>query len=406
MTLLLLGLLVLVGFLCAKALKRLNLPSVTGYLLVGILLGPSALHLVGAETLAALKPLTTFCLALIFFLLGEEFNLAELRRLGPRFLTMTVVQSVLTLLLVSGLALAAGAPAEIALLMGAIAGTTDPAATLVVIREVKARGELVKTLLSVVALNSLVEMALFNLLLPLVEFLHLGGHGASWLSTFAGPAREIGGSALLGFALAFALRAWSLTRYGKDNLKLPTIGLMLLGAGACEALHLSVLLTMLLFGATVANTVPVRLAIFNVAKAMEGALLVMFFTLSGASLHVAELGALGWIGAAFVGGRVVGKVAGGAIGASLAGASPACRRYLGFGLVPQASMAIGLAFIVQEKFPDLAGPILPVTLGAVVIFEAIGPLLTRHALVASGEAMVPDAPVVKGSILPVPKLAP
>ena len=102
MTLLYLGLLVILGFAAAKLCKRVGLPSVTGYMLVGLALGPSVFKIVGPDTLHALKPLSAFCLALIFFLLGEEFKLDELRKLGPRFLMMTVIQSVVTFAVVTG----------------------------------------------------------------------------------------------------------------------------------------------------------------------------------------------------------------------------------------------------------------------------------------------------------------
>ncbi len=406
MALLSLGLLVLVGFLCAKLLQRLQLPAVTGYLLVGVLLGPSMLKVVGPDTLGTLKPLATFGLAIIFFLLGEEFRLKELKSMGSRFLSITVVQSLLTFATVAGLLALCHVPLPIALLMGAIAGTTDPAATIVVIRELRARGELVKTLMAVVALNTLVEMILFNALMPLVELLQSGGQSVSWQSALHGLFWEIGGSAMLGLGLAFVLRGWTMLPFGRSNLKLPTIGLILLGAGASEALHLSPLLVMLLFGAGVANAVPVKVAVFDLAKAMEGPLLVMFFTLSGASLHVAGLAAVGSVGLAYIGGRIVGKVVGGSLGASVAGAAPACRRYLGACLVSQASVALGLAYLVQERFPDIAGPIMPVTLGAVVVFEVIGPLLTRYALIRSGEVAIAAPAGVRTPILPVPKLAP
>lgn len=406
MTLLYLGLLVLLGFGCAKLLKRLHLPAVTGYLLVGVLLGPSVLHVVGAETLSMLKPLATFCLATIFFLLGEEFKVAELRKLGRQFLCITAVQSLVTFALVTGLLVAFHVSLPIALLMGAIAGTTDPAATLVVIRELRARGELVQTLLSVIALNSLIEMLLFNVLMPIVELVHRGPAGFSWQSAIQGPAWEIGGSGLLGLGLAFGLRGWCLTPHGRDNLKLPTLGLILLGSGACEALHLSVLLVMLVFGAGVANLVPYKVPIFDVAKAMEGPLLVMFFTLSGANLQLAGLIGVGAVGIAYIAGRIGGKLLGASLGASLAGSGPVSRKFLGFGLVSQASMAIGLAFLVQEKFPDMAGPVMPMTLGAVVVFEVAGPLLTRLALVRAGEATVMAATPAAQPLLPVPKLVP
>lgn len=403
MTLLYLGLLVLVGFACARLLRKLHLPAVTGYLLVGVVMGPSAFHLVGADTLGALKPLGSFALALIFFLLGEEFRLSELRELGPRYLAITVIQALTTFAVVAGLALLAHAPLEISLLLGAIAGTTDPAATLAVIREQRGRGELVTALLSVVALNSLVEMLLFTFAMPVVECLHRGAGSFTFQALLLGPAREIGVSLLVGIGLAIALRTWSVMPHGRETLKLPTLGLILLGSGMSEAWHLSILLVMLSFGAAVAHLVPFRIQIFDMAKAMEGPLLVMFFTLSGAGLHVQQLAALGWIGAAYVGGRIVGKLAGASLGATVAGSGRACRRYLGFGLLPQASMAIGLAYLVQAKFPDLAGPVLPVCLGSVVIFEVLGPLLTRMAILRTSETPAASVPEVERSlILPQP----
>ncbi len=402
MILLSLGLLILIGFFGSRFLKRIGLPAVTGYLIAGVIVGPSMLHLVGEEAITALKPLGAFCLAIIFFLLGEEFRLNELRKMGKRFLTLTVMQSVVTMAIVTVLARLAGASIEVALMLGAIAGTTDPAATLSVIRELRGKGELVKSLLAVVALNGLVEIVLFSALMTVVSVMRSGG--ADPVTLIQGPVLEIGGSMALGLALGFGLRAWSMSRFGRDSLKIPTIGLIMLGAGVSETAHLSILLVMLTFGAVVANTHPFKHQVFEQGRAMEAPLLVMFFTLSGASLHLAELGSLGWLGLAYVGGRLIGKIAGGSLGAWAAGAGPASVKYMGFGLVPQASMAIGIAAIIQAKFPDVAGPLLPITLGGIVVFETIGPLLTRQALLRTGEGSEQAAP--SREWLPTPKAAP
>lgn len=379
MTLLYLGLLVLLGFACQPVLKRVGMPAITGYMIVGILLGPSALSVVEPSAMADLKPLGAFCLATLFFLLGEEFKLHELKRLGGRFLLLTLAQALVTFLVVTELLLLIQVPIAAALLLGAIASTTDPAGTLAVIRETHGRGAFVKTLMAVIALNGLVGMLLFSSLLPVVSWLQ-GGAEASWSAAFGATAAEFGLSALLGTALALGLRLWAHANFWRGPLTLPTLGMILLGTGACEALHLSPLLVMLTFGALVANTVPGRVQVFAVAKAMEPPLLVIFFTLAGASLHLNELAGLGWIGVVYVGGRILGKLLGGAVGATMVGESPSCQRYLGAGLIPQASMAIGLAYVVQERFPELAGPVLPVALGAIVVFETIGPLMARLAI--------------------------
>jgi Kef-type K+ transport system membrane component KefB len=362
-------------------------------MLVGLALGPSVFKIVGPDTLNTLKPLGAFCLALIFFLLGEEFKLDELKQLGPRFLAMTVIQSVVTFGIVTGVLLLFHAPLPIALLLGAIAGTTDPAATIGVIRELKGKGELVKTLMAIVALNGFVEMCIFNALMPIVEITHKGSADVNFLMALREPMVEFGGSLVLGLVLGLALKLWGRTAYGKLHIKLPTLGLILIGSGLCEALHLSILLVMLTFGATVVNAACSKVEIFDIAKGMEGPLLLFFFTISGAGLHLNELATVGWLGVAYVAARFMGKMLGGSLGAVVAGASPVCQKYLGFGLIPQASMAIGLAYVVQAKFPDLAGPILPITLGAIVFFEAVGPWLTRQAIIRSNEAkaLVPQA---------------
>ena len=143
---------------------------------------------------------------------------------------------------------------------------------------------------------------------------------------------------------------------------------------------------MLSFGAAVVNTISAKVEIFELAKGMEGPLLLFFFTISGAGLHLGEFAAVGGLGIVYIVARLLGKTLGGTLGAKIAGAGPICQRYLGFGLIPQASMALGLAYVVQAKFPDLAGPILPITLGAIVVFEAVGPWLTRHAILKANEA--------------------
>lgn len=393
MSLLYLGGLILMGFFASRLARRVGLPSVTGYLLVGMLLGPSALHWVGEPALVTLKPVVGFCIATIFFLLGEEFKLKELRHIGGKLVALTVVQSLATCIIVSTALLLVGAPLPLAVLMGAVAGTSDPAATLGVIRDLRAKGDMVRTLLAVVALNGFVEMLLFNTLMPLVDVLRRGPAALSVHALLWGPGYEFGGSVLLGLGLALLLRGWSLMPGARDALKTPTIGLILLGAGLCDFTHLSTLLTMLTFGAVVANVVPAKVQVFDIAKAMEGPLLVMFFTLSGANMHVAQLVAVGGVGLAYIFGRIGGKLSGAWLGASLAGSAPLTRRYLGCGLIPQAGMAIGLAYVVQEKFPDIAGPILPVVLGAVVVFETVGPLLTRIAIIRAGESTTTPAPV-------------
>lgn len=385
MSLFYLGALLLLGVLCARLFRRLGLPSITGYLLVGLGLGPSTLHAVGPETLSALRPLLTFALAVLFFLLGEEFRVKELRAIGARALAVTVIQALVTMALVTTTLLLCHTPLPVALLLGAIAETTDPAATVAVIREQRARGPLSRAMLSVIALNGFVGVTIFSLVLPLAQLAGAGQGSLAWLELLTGPAQMLGGAIALGLLLAVVLRAWSLSPLGRDALKLPTIALILVGSGLCELTGVSMLLAMLTFGAVVVNTVPAKRQVFEVAMAMEGPLLIMFFTLSGAGLHPAELTGLGGLGAVFVVGRVAGKWLGGFVGAHLVGDSPVCCRYLGFGLISQASMAIGLAFVVQERYPALAGAVLPVTLGAVLIFETIGPLLTRLALVRAGE---------------------
>ncbi|MBK9129861.1 MAG: cation:proton antiporter, partial [Phycisphaerales bacterium] len=155
--------------------------------------------------------------------------------------------------------------------------------------------------------------------------------------------------------------------------------------GVSMLLHVTYLLAAMVMGMVVVNLARHHRRPFHAIEGIERPAMVLFFVLAGASLQFAALARIGWIGAAYVVFRIVGRLVGGYAGARLSGAPPALQRWMGLALMPQAGVALGMALVASERFPDLRPTILPVTIAATVLFELSGPLLTRLALVHAGE---------------------
>jgi Kef-type K+ transport system membrane component KefB len=377
-----LGALLLVGLLADEGSRRLGLPRITILLLLGFVAGPEVLDLLPSVTDDWFPIVSTIALTMVGFLLGGAFTLERLRDDGRSDLVATSVQGVATAVLVSAGLLLAGVDTAMALLLGGIAVATDPAATFAVVRERRAKGPFTRTLLAVVALDDVIALGLFGLLAS-VAFYLTEQNGTSALGE---AAWEIFGAVLLGMALG--LPAAALT--GRVRPGLPTqeeaYGVVLLCAGLALALDVSFLLTSVVLGATVANRGKHHERPFREIERIEWPALTVFFVLAGASFDLSNLSAVGWLGIGYLLLRSAGKVLGGALGGKLAHMEPAQRWWLGAALLPQAGVAIGLSLLAADRFPDVADDLLAVVITATVLFELVGPILTRLALERVGES--------------------
>jgi len=392
-----------VGFLLAKLVQLLRLPSVTGYILAGLLLGPSGLHLVTVEAIGSrLNHFTQIALMLISFGIGEHLEIGKLRHharsvswigigesLGA-FWAVAVGVGLVARLVVPGVSGWGGQDFFVlSLLLGSIAVATAPASTLHVAREIKAAGPLTATLLSVVAVDNGLAIMFFGVSVSAVHHLLGAGDSNLLMALMAGF-----GEILLSLAMGVTtgLLIDGIVRRLKHRGEMLTVGLALLllcGEGA-RLFELSPLLAGMAAGFTIVNRDYRDVRLFRVLNAFETPIYVLFFTLAGAHLELSVLAVAGWLGAAYFILRVLGKMAGVAVGARLAGSAPVVRRYLGLSLVPQAGVAIGLIILVSGDgaLQPYSSLITQVVLAGVVLAELAGPFCTKLALEKAGEAAV------------------
>jgi Kef-type K+ transport system membrane component KefB len=278
--------------------------------------------------------------------------------------------------------LALGWPLSVALLLGAIATSTDPAAVSDVVREARARGPFTKTLIGVVAVDDAWGIVAMSIALAMVLGLQSpeAARGIA-LDGFL----DLGGAMLIGCALGVPMAFLSGRVRAGEPTQAEALGGVLLCGGAALLFDVSYLLAAMTMGAVVANVAQHHRRPFRAIDGIEWPFILLFFVLSGASLEVAELGPAAALTLAYVLLRVLGRIAGGWLGALCSGPSPTVRT-IGVALLPQAGVAIGMALVVSQRVPEVGGSILAATVAGTVVFELAGPVLTRLALLRSGEA--------------------
>lgn len=383
-----LGVILLLALLAGHLVKFLRIPEVTGYILAGIALGPSGVGWVSHDNLVALEVFSQVALGLILFSLGAVFERERFGRLGRRAATITACESLLVATLVTGGMLLTGQPWPAALLLGAVAIETAAASTLMVLRETNAEGPLSETLTGVFALNNILCLMAFSLAATAVDWSRMSG-GLSVSAVYAAVfplVWQILGGVALGYLVGLLLASWSrqVVEHGERLILL--VGCVLLCVGTAATLEISPLVASLAVGATVVNLSADSRRLFSALSQTDPPLYAIFFVIAGADLNVALLGSLGVAGAVYLAGRSVGKLAGGYMGARLAGELPGVRNPLGFGLLSQAGLAVGLSLAIDRRFPDLADTVVTVILASVVVFEMVGPLSARFAIQWAGEA--------------------
>lgn len=380
--LVLLGLFFLVGYAAHALGRRAHVPRVTLLLLLGVLAGPYVLDLVPHVVSTWFPHVAQVALSMIGFLLGERFVGRNLKESGRAVLWIAAVQTVGTAAVVFFALWAVGIDTRLALLLAGVAPASAPAATVDVIRESRAAGELTDTVLAVVAVDDALGVLLFALLAVAAGILHDGT--VSWSALTLGG-WEIVGALLLGGTLGLPM-AWLTGRIRPGELTLiETLGFVLVCGGFASAIGVSYLLACIALGAVVANRAQHHARPFHAIEGITHPFLIVFFILAGLEFDPVAIGSLGLASVAYVVGRAGGKVLAGRAGARIAEASPAVQRYVGWCLLPQAGVALGLGLLVARRFPELGPDILSLLVGTTFIFEIFGPIATRTGLRLAGE---------------------
>lgn len=389
------GLILMAALLAGHLAQLVRVPEVTGYLLIGVLIGPAALDLISHDNLATLGFLSDVALGLILFNIGAIFEATHFRRVGPGVVRITLWEASLAFVLVTAVLLAGGLTLPLALLLGVVAMETAPATTLMVLNEYDAEGPLTDRLLALLALNNLYVLVMFGIVTAGLTLQDLAGvglaatayratHGLLWTTL---------GSSALGVLLGLLMDVLASRSKETGEALILSAGTVLIAVGASRWLGLSPLIATLALGATLANASPHGTRLLKALGRADPPLYAAFFVLAGAELVPASVLGLGLIGVSYTVARALGKIVGARIGVRGEALPPLVRKHLGYCLVSSSSLAVGLTIQIRSAFPEYAATVTGIVLAAVVIFEVIGPLLTRRALIVTGEARTIPEPL-------------
>ncbi len=413
----------LAGLLMTRFTKLFNLPAVTAYLLAGLVVGPFVLgaldlsflglpftHLGfsaadfgigGGEPNHAFEIVSQVALGFIAFAIGNEFRMSELKHIGKQATVIGILQAVAAAVLVDAalIALHFAMPDVLslpaAIILGAIATATAPAATLMVVRQYKAKGKLTDLLLPIVALDDAVGLVVFSVSFGIAGAIQSGS--ISIISVLVNPLLEVFFSLLLGFVMGYLFTVCErFFHSGSKRMALSitfvllTVALSMLKFEIGE-LHIgfSSLLVCMMLGTVFCNLCDFSADIMERADKWTAPIFVLFFVLSGAELRLDILanGFVILIGVVYILSRAAGKYFGTMGSARITGCDDSIQKYLGITLLPQAGVALGMSTIVIQKFSDAAvGDLVRnIVLFSVLVLELVGPVLTKWALTRSGD---------------------
>jgi len=381
-TLTTLGVLLLLGLVTDALGRRTPLPRVTLLLIFGFLMGPSVLDLLPSLGEKWFHVVADMALVMVGFLLGGKLTLPSMRRHGRLVLWISIASVVATAAVMLVGLLLVGVRLDVALLLAGIAPATAPAATADVVHEVRAHGRFSRTLLGIVAVDDAWGLILFSLMLTAA---HGCGEQGGTAVPLLGGAWELGGALLLGIGLGMPMAYLTGRIQPGEPTLVEALGLVFLCGGIAIWLDVSFILASMVLGGVVANLARHHTRPFHAIEGIEWPFMILFFVLAGASLHIDALYHVGFIGSAYVILRVIGRVLGAWVGSVISRADPLVRRWMGMALMPQAGVALGMALVATERCPNVGEIVLTVVIAATVVFELIGPVMTRIALVRAGE---------------------
>ena len=399
----------LVGLMLSRLAKLLKLPAVTAYLVAGILVGPYCLGAFGVKGLGftskvdieAVGILSDVALGFIAFSIGNEFRLSQLKKIGKQATIVGVLQAVITTIIVDAalillhFAMPDKLPLSAAIVLGAIASATAPAATLMVVKQYKAKGPVTDILLPVVALDDAVGLVLFAVSFGVAKALVVGA--VSVVSILVEPLLEIICSLGLGAIMGYLFSLCERFFHSRSKRLAVSVGFVLLTIGLSMlkfnigGVHIgfSSLLVCMMLGTIFCNICDFSEELMDRVDRWTAPLFIIFFVLSGAELELSVFTdfMIVIIGIVYILARSIGKYSGANVSARLSKCDDNIVKYLGITLLPQAGVALGMANMAMSS-AELGTEgllIANITLFAVLIYELIGPALTKIALLKAGD---------------------
>ncbi len=396
----------LAGLMLSRLTKKLDLPAVTAYLVAGILVGPYCLGSIGIgglgfgsmEEVHSYSIICDVALGFIAFSIGNEFRLSHLKKIGRQATIVGILQAVVTTLVVDAaliglhFAIPEVLTVEAAVILGAIASATAPAATLMVVKQYKAKGPVTDMLLPVVALDDAVGLMIFAISFGIARAMNAGEMDI--ISVIVEPLLEVVLSLLLGAVMGVVFHIFERFFHSNSKRISVSIGFVLLTIALSQmtfnigGVHIafSSLLTAMMLGTIFCNICDFSEELMERVDKWTAPLFVMFFVLSGAELELNVFGNLLMVlvGVVYIIARSVGKYGGAYVSARISGCDEKIVKYLGITLLPQAGVALGMA-MKAKAFGEIGDMVATITLFAVLIYELVGPALTKTALLRAGD---------------------
>ena len=394
------------GLMLSRVAKKLKLPAVTAYLVAGVLIGPYILGALGIEGLGftshenvkSFGLLSDIALGFIAFAIGNEFRLAQLKKIGKQATVIGILQAVFTTIVVDAVligvhfAIPDKFPIEAAVVLGAVAAATAPAATLMVVRQYKAKGPVTDVLLPVVALDDAVGLVLFAISFGVAKAISSGT--VDMISVIIEPIAEVVMSLLLGFVMGAIFTFCERFFHSRSKRLAMSVAFVLATVGLSKIkfeigdVHIafSSLLVCMMLGTVFCNMCDFSENLMDRLDRWTAPLFILFFVISGAEfeLSIFKEITIVIIGLVYILSRCVGKYFGARISSQMVKCDPNIIKYLGITLFPQAGVALGMA-IKAEELGDVGIVVANITLFAVLIYELVGPALTKMSLLKAGE---------------------
>lgn len=386
------GLMIGCGFIGGKISNRLKFPAVVGYLIAGLLIGPSFFSIINPELLESMGIFNDLALGLVAFIIGSEMRLSTLRKMGNGIVTIIFSESFGAFALVFAGVYLLTHKLYLALVFGAMAPASAPAGTAVVLQEYKAKGPLTNALYAVVGLDDGLAIMIYAFAAALAK-ISITGSTESILHIIKGPIVEIIGAIILGGLFGLILGYVTRKIHSKKEVLAISLSAVMICSGLSSYFHFSLILANLSLGMIFAN-----LYLYANRRSVETInfislpIYTVFFVIAGAHLQISLLPAMGLLGIIYIISRSLGLVGGAFFGATVSKSDPVLRKYLGLGILSQAGVAIGLAIMATRDFSmlgqagkDLAVLVINTIAATTIVFEIIGPITTKFAIKQAGE---------------------
>ncbi len=372
-----LGGILLLGLVTDTLGRRTHLPRVTLLLIFGVIIGKDLLDIIPSVFSDRFEIIADMALLMVGFLLGGKLTAGALSKSAGQILWISISAAIVTTVIVSSCLVWIGVSVEIAILLGCIAAATAPAAVLDVVTESTHKGQFSDLLLSIVSLDDAWALLLFAIGIAVVK--SINGLDVNVLPILT-VTREIGGAILLGVMIG--LPAAYLTGRIKSGQPMLTeaLGIVFVCGGLAIMLDVSFLIASMVMGAVIANLARHHEYPFHAIEGIDWPFMVIFFVLAGASLELSAVREVGLIGVVYILCRAIGKYFGARLGSHCSQASKETKQWMGIALLPQAGVAIGMALVASEHFPEYRQILLSVVISSTIFFEIIGPVFTRMAI--------------------------